>query len=138
MRDRYGEIHNFTGNEDRRRCFWCGVEVNERKRYCCPEHHELYLKHFSWQEASQWCLERDGWKCVDCGEPARSLLRVHHIDPLKGDDRSWNIKNRPENLVTLCQVCHVKRHSLPKEEKVQEDRVEKEIARGQLVFEGIL
>ena len=146
MRDRYGEIHNFTGNEGRRRCFWCGVEVNERKRYCCPEHQELYWKHFRWPEASDWCLERDGGKCVDCGlKPERSALywrsslRVHHIDPLKGEaNRLWSIKNRPENLVTLCPACHGKRHSSPKEPKEPEDRVEQEVAQGQLVLEGML
>lgn len=56
--------------------------------------------------------------CADCGVgDARSQgrdgyrnLEVHHIDPLNGEDRNHNVKNRPENLVVLCHDCHVKRH----------------------------
>jgi hypothetical protein len=47
---------------------------------------------------------RDGYKCQICGVGQHELdraLDVHHIDYNKLNDR-------PENLVALCHVCHVK------------------------------
>jgi len=134
MEDRFGEYYSLTGLEAPRHCFWCGAEVDGRRRYCCEEHHELYLKHFRWPEASEWCLERYDFKCGDCPSDIRKMFarRVHHIEPLNGELRLWNIKNRPENLIALCASCHGKRHAKLKEPAPA--RLEREIARGQLVF----
>lgn len=56
-------------------------------------------------------LERDGYKCVNCGmsweqhlEIYNSELNVDHIDR----DRK---NNSLDNLQTLCLVCHGKKHS---------------------------
>jgi 5-methylcytosine-specific restriction endonuclease McrA len=48
-------------------------------------------------------LNRDGWRCQDCGSITN--LQVHHIvaKSLLGAD----VK---DNLVTLCAMCHAKRH----------------------------
>jgi 5-methylcytosine-specific restriction protein A len=48
-------------------------------------------------------LERDGWRCQDCG--AAKALQVHHLrarSQLGGDFM--------QNLITLCASCHAKRH----------------------------
>jgi len=135
MRDRYGEYYLLTGLEEKTHCFWCGTAVKGGRRYCCEEHHELYLENFRWPEASSACLKRYGGKCGDCGKPTKwaSDMRVHHIIPLDGGYRLWNILNQPDNLIALCPACHGKRHSsLPK------TKVEQAVDRGQLVFEGIL
>lgn len=52
-------------------------------------------------------LERDGWKCVRCGEEEDII--VHHID---GSRRlGLNRMNRSlDNLMTLCWTCHSKEH----------------------------
>lgn len=51
-------------------------------------------------------LERDGYKCGDCGTTEK--LHVHHID---GNGRgSKNPNNDMNNLITLCRKCHGKRH----------------------------
>lgn len=44
-------------------------------------------------------LERDGWKCRNCG--SRNNLHVHHIvfRSQQGPDESWN-------LCVLCNYCH--------------------------------
>ena len=44
-------------------------------------------------------LERDGWRCQDCGR--QDNLQVHHIRPRSrlGDDSEVN-------LITLCEKCH--------------------------------
>ena len=53
-----------------------------------------------------WCrvLERDGWRCQNCGRT--SDLQVHHIRSRSqlGDDTE-------SNLITLCAVCDQKAHS---------------------------
>jgi ATP-dependent DNA helicase RecQ len=48
-------------------------------------------------------LQRDGWRCQECG--AMEGLEVHHVNPRGrlGDDVM-------DNLITLCVGCHGKRH----------------------------
>jgi 5-methylcytosine-specific restriction endonuclease McrA len=48
-------------------------------------------------------LERDSWRCQDCG--AMKDLQVHHIRP-----RSRLGGDVMQNLITLCASCHGKRH----------------------------
>ena len=121
LKDRFGPYQLFTGFESPRHCFWCGKEVDGRRRYCSEEHNDLYWKHFAWPSAAAWCLKRYDHKCADCGMASDKRpnwviipLVAHHIDPLNGEERVWNIKNRPENVIALCPACHGKRHSSPK------------------------
>lgn len=51
-------------------------------------------------------LERDDYKCRECG--SRKRLEVHHIKPLSLGGAPW-----PENCKTLCRSCHIELHSLP-------------------------
>ena len=48
-------------------------------------------------------LERDGWRCQNCG--TSECLQVHHIRSRSalGDDAV-------ENLITLCADCHYRFH----------------------------
>jgi 5-methylcytosine-specific restriction endonuclease McrA len=48
-------------------------------------------------------LERDNWRCQDCG--SRGNLQVHHLRP-----RSKLGADIMTNLITLCAICHGKRH----------------------------
>ncbi len=48
-------------------------------------------------------LERDGWRCQDCG--AMKDLQVHHVKP-----RSQLGGDVMHNLITLCANCHGKSH----------------------------
>lgn len=135
MNDRYGSYYNLTGYEAPRRCFWCGTEVDGRRRYCCGEHRELYYNHFRWPEASAWCLRRQENRCP-CGNEA---CVVHHIIPLNGAYRLWNILNRPENLVALCYKHHGEKHAAAvKLELPKPDIYEVARERGQLIFEEML
>lgn len=50
---------------------------------------------------------RDGYKCKICGKHDRDVIQglcIHHIDYDKTN-------NTPENLVSLCHVCHSKTNS---------------------------
>lgn len=63
------------------------------------------LQRPEWKAKRLEILERDGNKCVKCGETKR--LHVHHLSYTKGRD-AWEYPN--DNLVTLCGECHVKEH----------------------------
>jgi len=51
-------------------------------------------------------LERDGWRCQNCG--SSNDLHVHHLEKRSklGDDTV-------DNLITLCAICHHTQHQFP-------------------------
>ena len=49
-------------------------------------------------------LERDGWRCQQCGRMTN--LEVHHLNL-----RSGLGSDTLENLITLCAACHSSVHS---------------------------
>jgi hypothetical protein len=59
----------------------------------------------NWAELAKRVKEAAGWRCEACGAPhnpaAGYCLTVHHKDGDPGN-------NNPENLVALCQRCHLK------------------------------
>lgn len=60
------------------------------------------LKDPRWQQKRLKIFERDGWKCMGCGEKDITL-NVHHIFYLPKTD-PWNV---PDGLlITLCETCH--------------------------------
>ena len=50
-------------------------------------------------------LERDRWRCQDCG--SAKMLEVHHVKP-----RSKLGHDASDNLITLCVDCHGRRHGI--------------------------
>jgi len=63
----------------------------------------IRVQHDYYVRLCRQVLERDNWKCQNCGRS--SELQVHHIQFRShlGDDRE-------ENLVTLCADCHRELH----------------------------
>ena len=61
----------------------------------------------NWEALATAVKEAAGWRCEQCGHPlaraAGYTLTVHHIDGDPGH-------NAPENLVALCQRCHLGLH----------------------------
>ena len=102
-------------------CPWCGKEVtNKRRTYCSDECRQEFQNATVWQRGrdaySTQILYRDNFTCQECGAfhayrnsngiyvpCSDGELDVHHIEPVSdggGDE--------PENLRTLCIVCHPK------------------------------
>jgi 5-methylcytosine-specific restriction protein A len=57
-----------------------------------------------WQSVRHAVLERDGWKCVQCGE--RRRLEVDHIKPVRSNPE---LSFDPGNCQSLCGPCHTKK-----------------------------
>lgn len=56
--------------------------------------------------ARQYVLYRDGYACQCCGAHGKNIkLHVHHIESRKTGG------NAPDNLITLCSVCHKLYHA---------------------------
>ncbi len=64
-----------------------------------PKRPRLRLDTKSYRKLWQRVIERDGWRCQNCGR--LTGLQVHHIHARShlGDDAE-------ENLITLCAQCH--------------------------------
>jgi 5-methylcytosine-specific restriction endonuclease McrA len=64
---------------------------------------------FRWAVLRACILERDGYRCRECGAVASyevTWLEVHHKKPV-----SVGGSYRPGNLVSLCKGCHDKEHA---------------------------
>ena len=68
-----------------------------------PKRRRIRLQPDSYIRLCRQVLERDNWRCQNCG--VASELQIHHIQFRShlGDDRE-------ENLVTLCAACHRELH----------------------------
>ena len=68
-----------------------------------PKRTRVKLDTEAYTQLSRQVLDRDGWRCQNCGNA--SQLQVHHLRfrSALGDDSL-------ENLITLCVVCHARIH----------------------------
>jgi 5-methylcytosine-specific restriction endonuclease McrA len=66
----------------------------------------LRLDAAAYRRLHRQVLERDGWRCQNCG--SMSNLEVHHMR-----FRSHSGPDSAENLITLCMACHGKAHGQP-------------------------
>jgi hypothetical protein len=62
-----------------------------------------------WMRNREVVMARDSRCCVDCG--STNHLHVHHREAWNPDDPQTHA---PDNLETLCAVCHRRRHPLPR------------------------
>ena len=91
----------------------CGKDLPPRKRrYCNYNCRKTYHIHSpkeiweSWGDLRTKVILRDNCACQECGETAYEWLEVHHIIPINKGGDELNINN----LITLCIVCHKKKH----------------------------
>ena len=62
--------------------------------------HVNRLNRRQWALARRAALDRDGWRCRDCGRAGR--LEVDHVQPLDRGSPPFELSN----LMTRCRVCH--------------------------------
>lgn len=70
------------------------------------------LKDPRWQKKRLEIMNRDGFRCRDCGSDT-DTLHVHHCHYAKGDP--WETPD--EFLLTVCELCHEFRGTLEPELK---------------------
>lgn len=63
-----------------------------------------YYSSWRWKKLSSLVKRRDGIQCQICGDRKGNpycVLHAHHIVP-----RSQGGPDEPENVITLCDLCH--------------------------------
>ena len=58
----------------------------------------------AWARVRRRILERDGYRCLQCGRPGR--LEIDHIVPMARGGAML----AEDNLQTLCVRCHIEKH----------------------------
>ena len=65
--------------------------------------HHIRLWRERWSAVRQAVFDRDGWRCVECGQAGR--LECDHITPLQREPGQDPFD--PNGLQTLCRDCHI-------------------------------
>ena len=65
--------------------------------------HRTKLTRRRWAAARRAALDRDGWRCQQCGRAGR--LEVDHIRPIFEGGPVYELAN----LQALCVACHVRK-----------------------------
>jgi 5-methylcytosine-specific restriction endonuclease McrA len=63
----------------------------------------IQLSHEAYAQLRLLVLNRDSWRCQNCGSSQN--LEVHHQQ-----FRSHSGNDSEENLITLCSYCHMSKH----------------------------
>lgn len=70
--------------------------------------YQQLLRHPEWQKKRLRIMERDRFRCADCGD-TETTLNVHHAYYTKGA-KPWEYPD--DSLRCLCERCHVIRHDV--------------------------
>jgi 5-methylcytosine-specific restriction endonuclease McrA len=89
----------------------CWYEWSRQHRYEHPRKSKLPAVPMGpgWKAQAKRARERDGHTCQECGlHQVTPSLQVHHLVPRRqfGDD--YATANHLDNLVTLCNSCHMR------------------------------
>lgn len=81
------------------------LNVISAEDFRTPEEKRRFNNDPAWRELRLEVIKRDGGSCRICGyrSPGGAYMEVHHIE---GNHRN----NSPENLLTLCPLCHSCHH----------------------------
>ena len=61
-----------------------------------------------WQRTRREILRRDNYSCADCC--GRADMVHHLVEITQRNITDYNITIGPDNLISLCHDCHIKRH----------------------------
>ena len=90
------------------RCDRCGTDLPDgRRRWCSQNCYDRDFEQHHWGSARKLALIRDGWKCVQCGQPGPNhRVEVNHIVPRVGQGYLVGCWNHVDGLETLCHTHH--------------------------------
>jgi len=99
------------------KCLNCGklfLPNKNGQKYCslhCQKTYsnKMYKNNKRFNGMKYLVLKRDGYKCVKCGN--EKGLNVHHKD---NSGQSEKPNNNIDNLITLCNACHITEHETTK------------------------
>lgn len=104
---------------------------NDAKFFCCRQHYDFWRSKYQigdkiynykggpfdynygpgWNYTAEQIRKRDGYRCQSCSktqDQEGQLLSVHHIIPFRLFGlENYALANKPENLITFCNGCHV-------------------------------
>lgn len=86
------------------------------RRHPGSRHHAALHKR-RWEAVRQRVLQRDGWRCRDCGKAGR--LEVDHVTPLEVGGAAYD----ETNLAARCGDCH-RRKTLTEQGRVPGPRAQ--------------
>ena len=66
--------------------------------------HKIDRRKWAWVRLQ--VLDRDGWRCVQCGKAGR--LEVDHVTPMESGGAVYEKRN----LQALCRPCHFRNQNL--------------------------
>lgn len=69
---------------------------------------KAFYKSSQWRNVRGYCMIRDHYLCVKCGEPAAEVHHIVHLSPQNINDPSISLN--PDNLISLCRKCHFEEH----------------------------
>lgn len=99
--------------EARRREY--NLESNRRYNKTRDPKYGRFYNSSEWRILSRTRLQRDGYKCVKCGQIASE---VDHIKPIQTPD-GWELRLDYDNLQSLCLDCHNKKHERFKKKRLR-------------------
>jgi hypothetical protein len=120
------ERHAYNAHPERNSLQFCGRECQGKYKRAhlsganSPAWRGGYSRWYvgNWKPQRKAARERDHHTCQDCGVTSQQhgyALDVHHIQPYESFDNPADA-NDLSNLVTLCRVCHTRRHTYTLEE----------------------
>lgn len=71
--------------------------------YMTRTQYREYMRSFAWKEVRKKVLKRDKYACRHCGS-LYGDLQVHHVTYIRLGEELL------EDLLTLCDACHVAEH----------------------------
>lgn len=86
--------------------------VRTTLKFCsmkCRDNYEFHPHELTWNRIRKMVLERDRRTCQDCGS-SYDVMHVHHKIPKRFYLEIMKAHDM-ENLITLCEPCHIKQES---------------------------
>ena len=82
--------------------FWMPFLKKKMRSQAYKQKHKEYLATDIWAKKRKERFSIDNGKCCDCGAAAQCVHHKHY--------KTWRNESVKEDLISLCNNCHYKRH----------------------------